>query len=32
MNKSEAYIILNIDSNEILTELLIKQKYRKSGL
>jgi len=32
MNKSEAYIILNIDSNEILTELLLKQKYRKACL
>jgi hypothetical protein len=32
MNKSDAYIILNIDSNEILTELLLKQKYRKACL
>ena len=32
MNKSEAYIILNIDSNEVLTELLLKQKYHKACL
>ena len=32
MNKVEAYTILNIDSNEVLTELLLKQKYRKACL
>ena len=32
MNKSDAYLILNIDSTEILTELLLKTKYRKACL
>ena len=32
MNKSDAYLILNIDSNEVLTELLLKTKYRKACL
>jgi hypothetical protein len=32
MNKMDAYTILNIDSNEVLTELLLKTKYRKACL
>jgi hypothetical protein len=32
MNKIDAFLILNIDSNELLTELLLKRKYRKACL
>lgn len=32
MNKTDAYSILNIEPNELLTELLLKTKYRKACL
>ena len=32
MNKTDAYSILNIEQNELLTELLLKTKYRKACL
>ena len=32
MNKTDAYSILNIEPNELLTEILLKTKYRKACL
>jgi curved DNA-binding protein CbpA len=32
MDKVEAYLILNIDSTELLTDILLKTKYRKACL